>query len=193
MAADLDKTAFHLTAQLGDTTLGAAHFQHLLVNLGKPCPAPPIKPPDYPPLPSPLPDGDSYTCALVEMPSDPPGVIVVGGELVVVVPVPHPLSLDADIRLPAAEVDGAVDTTGGQLLQLEQAGLSNIPKWIQLQMATGDPFIDQERQLGWRPTCRAPAATASCMSPLVRFDQPEFAVHLRRGPVRPGQGLGHAR
>lgn len=161
LSAGLDSFAnigFHVRGQIGLDNEGvpSSQFQHLLYS-GDPCEVPvdAFGQPrgDYPAIPE---DDDTagYTCIRVDFEEPVPGV--------------NPLDLDAFALLP-----------GRQALRLHDAGISDLPQWIQVQLAEAETFTDPENKRGWRRPCPSlddiaadSSRAGGCMAPLLRFDQP---------------------
>ena len=99
----------------------------------------------YPGYPTPTDGTQPYTCARVEVDNSVPGTAA--GE---------PFAVRALAR------DGA------DIVLLEDAGIEDLPRSLQLTMAEGDPLIDGD---AFRPPCRPlPHVDAGCLPPMVRVD-----------------------
>ncbi|MBA2280243.1 MAG: hypothetical protein H0W25_03275 [Acidimicrobiia bacterium] len=147
----LASIAFHVLGQIGrDDNQPSSQLQSFTY-AGRPCPTPLNNPADYPRMPTD--DGTGYTCIRVLFDGATDGV--------------NPLSLHAFALLP-----------GGDAVRLHDAGISNIPAWIQLQTAEAEHYTDPANRRGWRRPC-GPASTETgpCMAPYLRFDQPDL-THL---------------
>ena len=153
---DLANIGFHVRGQIGleDSNLPSARLSHLLFS-GDPCEVPVIggsgsnaNDPrgDYPDIPEGDPAG--YTCIRTDFFEDT-GV--------------NPLLLDAIALLP-----------GDTAVRLHDAGISDLPPWIQVQLAEAETFTDPVNQRGWRRPCPSidDNRPGGCMAPLMRFDQP---------------------
>lgn len=134
----------HLRARVGDATAGGSELQRLRL-LKKPCPTPRNSPPDYPRFPDDAMSG--YTC--------------VAGDFAP--------SAVAD-RLDLHVADGFAP---GDILRLHDAGLDDVPSWFQFTLSetTSTTGLDEQLRRRCGPASTEPA-DASCMAPLIRFDQP---------------------
>lgn len=147
----LASVGFHVRAQLGRDDAAPSSQLHTFQFTGERCPVPTDESgaprADYPRLPD---DGTGYTCIRTVFDDSSSGT--------------NPLSLDASVLL-----------EGDQLVRLHDAGLSDIPDWIQVQLAEAETFTDPENNRGWRRPCpdiSDTSDTGGCMAPRLRFDQP---------------------
>lgn len=154
-AVDLVENDFHAIGQIGRTD-GAPSSQLQRVRIaGSGCDAPANNPSDYPAFPED--DRSSYTCVRADFAEGTDGV--------------NPLSLHAE-----AQMDDGV------IVRLHEAGISNIPAWIQFTLGDTDKYHDEANERGWRRPC-GPAVEEEaaagdgvepdCMAPMLRFDQPD--------------------
>jgi hypothetical protein len=151
-AASIAENDFHARGQIGRTDGSPSSQLEEVLYQSKPCPTPLNNPPDYPRMP--VDTKSKYKCLKVVFDAHSAGV--------------NPLSLHAEVLTPT-----------GQVARLRDAGLSDIPDWIQLTLAETETFTDPANKRGWRRPCGrdsgpgAEPAGASCMPPLLRFDQPD--------------------
>lgn len=150
-AADIPSKNFHVRAQIGRTDgQPSTQFESLLYS-SKPCPTPLNNPVGYPLAP--VTADTDYTCIRVLFDQHSAGI--------------NPLSLSAVAYL-----------GDGMVARLRDAGLSDVPDWLQFQLASDNPYLDKAGKRGWRRPCGpaygpgAELAGASCMPAMLRFDQP---------------------
>ncbi|WP_436794815.1 OmpL47-type beta-barrel domain-containing protein [Actinospongicola halichondriae] len=148
-AVDAVESDFHVRGQIGRTDGAPSSQLQEVVIAGSACETPPNAPPDYPLFPE---DGKTdYTCVQVRFDDASAGI--------------NPLSLHAEALLD----DGVV-------VRLRDAGLSDVPSWIQMTLSDTEKYLDEENERGWRRPCGAAAdeaPDAQCMAPMLRFDQPD--------------------
>ena len=150
IAADVPTKNFHVRAQIGRTDGPSSSQLQSILYSTKPCPTPENNPVDYPRAP--VTASTKYTCVKVGFDQHTAGI--------------NPLSIHAVAYL-----------GDGMVARLRDAGLSDIPDWIQFQMASDETYVDPVGKRGWRRPCgpvSGPNADPGgpCMPPLLRFDQP---------------------
>lgn len=146
----------HARVRLGDTAAGAGSKLQRVLMRKKAC--------DAPPRPASARQDYPYFPALHNVPG------VTGGQN-------EYLCIGAAFESAVNDhlaTDVILDTAGGERLTLGQAGLTDIPGWLQLTYASS-PTNGPAPQLAIRrpcgPAATEPAGTTDCAPPLIRFDQ----------------------
>ena len=148
-AANIPESAFEVRGQLGRDDGQPSSQLDTFAFTSQPCTNPGH--PDFPRTPTD--DGTQYTCVYAHFADATDGV--------------NPLSLHVEAVLP-----------DGYVARLRDAGISDIPHYLQIQLAKAETFVDPTHQRGWRRPCGAASGPdadpgGDCMAPLLRFDQPD--------------------
>lgn len=143
---------FQARGQIGKLVGPSSQLKRVLLS-PKPCAAPSPAPPDYPHFPADNGVSD-YTCIRADFDSAQE----------------DPLDLDV------------VVADGADLLRLRDAGITDVPAFLQATLATTETWLNPELERGWRRPCGTAAAepdgAEDCMPPLLRVDQPEADSEL---------------
>ncbi|MEY2570710.1 MAG: hypothetical protein QOE63_1060, partial [Acidimicrobiaceae bacterium] len=148
-AVNVPESALEVRGQIGrDDGFPSSQLDSFVFS-SKPCTNPGH--PDFPRTPTN--DGTKYTCVFAHFADSSDGV--------------NPLSLHVEAVL-----------ADGYVARLRDAGISNIPHYLQIQIAKAETFVDPKHQRGWRRPCGAASGAnadpgGDCMAPLLRFDQPD--------------------
>lgn len=144
---------FHARGQIGKLVGPSSQLQRLFLS-PQPCPAPANNPPDYPHYPDDNGVSD-YTCIRADFDSDDED------------------PLDLSLRVGTAE---------GEEIHLRDAGITDVPSYLQATLASTETYLRPDDELGFRRPCRAaavePDSAIDCMPPLLRVDQPEADSEL---------------